>query len=94
MLPLADIVMNARLSNADQALENLQNYKTAYATEEPAITNLEQQVARLPAVVSAKVEEAQRDVELTMVTLDLSGFSRIFVDIECVWCVTYLQGYQ
>jgi len=56
----------ARLSNADQALENLHFFDNTYHTEEPWISSLEQTVSRLPAV-TGRVEDAQRDIEVVMV---------------------------
>jgi len=55
-----------RLNNADQALENLHFFENSYHTEEPCISNLEQNVSRL-AAVSGRVEDAQRDIEVVMV---------------------------
>jgi len=58
--------LSTRLSNADQALENLHFFDKSYQTEEPWISSLEQNVSRL-APVSGRVEDAQRDIEVVMV---------------------------
>jgi len=55
-----------RLSNADQALENLHFFENSYRTEEPCIASLEENVSRLPAV-TGRVQDAQRDIEVVMV---------------------------
>ena len=55
-----------RLSNADQALENLHFFENSYKVEEPCISNLERNVSCL-AAVTGRVEDAQRDIEVVMV---------------------------
>ena len=55
-----------RLSNADQALENLHFFDSSYHTEEPWVCSLERSVSQL-VPVSGRVEDAQRDVEVVMV---------------------------
>ena len=60
-------LLPCRLANADQALENLHFYQSAYRSEEPCIAALEQQASKLPPFVSTAVEDAQKEVEIAMV---------------------------
>jgi len=60
------LLVFARLSNADEALENLHFFENSYSTEEPCISRLEKNVSRL-APMSGRVEDAQRDLETVMV---------------------------
>lgn len=64
-----------RLSNAEQALENLHYYQSTYRTEEPCLTSLELQASRLPSVTSDKFEDAQKEVELVMVYIFYVDYS-------------------
>lgn len=60
------VVYIARLSNADQAVENLHFFDNSYQTEEPWLGGFERSVSRL-APVSGRLEDAQRDIEVVMV---------------------------
>ena len=67
------LMMMSRLSNADQALENLLSFDNLHNTEEPSIRSLEENVSHLPAV-SSRVDDAQRDIEVVMVRLCYSVY--------------------
>jgi len=60
------MILFTRLSNADQALENLHFFENSYCTEEPCISSLEENVSHL-AEASGRVEDAQKDIEVVMV---------------------------
>jgi len=62
---------HCRLANADQALENLHFYQSAYRSEEPCIAGLEKQASMLPTIVSNNFEDAKKEVELAMVTWNI-----------------------